>query len=493
MSDNLLFEPSLFEIKFGGYRVAASTALSDATLLPMVRNYKRTVASRMVPLAKDDIGRKIADAEYYVSRKIDGEFSALIYRNGDLLTLNPGGTVRIGMPWQNEAKALLDQANVSDVIIAGELYVDIDDRRPRVHDVVSVARQPKSDEELSKIKFAVFDVIAIDGELVVRPYADSFDQVKQVFGDGKAIHPVETEVIKGHRSVEKQFDRWVVDENAEGLVVRSDSAGSFKVKPRHNVDAVVIGFTESTDDRKGMLHDLLLGVVRADGSVHVLCRVGGGFSDDQRREMLSDLEDMVVESEYAEVNSDHVAYQMVEPKLIAEISCLDMISQNTRGGPVNRMVLNFNASEQRYEVVRRMPLVSVISPQFIRIRDDKQFNPTDVRISQVTDLVPVAMAEVDASELTMAKSTIEKREVYTKPYRGETSIRKFLMWKTNKETDDNEFPAYVIHYTDFSPTRKAPLAREVRVSNSKEQIESLWEELKKANIKKGWELYETKD
>ncbi|MHC4406383.1 MAG: hypothetical protein ACYTG0_42675, partial [Planctomycetota bacterium] len=43
--------------------------------------------------------------------------------------------------------------------------------------------------------------------------------------------------------------------------------------------------------------------------------------------------------------------------------------------------------------------------------------------------------------------------------------------------------------TDFSPNRKAPLAREVRVSNSREQIDSLWSSLKEGNIKKGWELH----
>lgn len=493
MSEAKLFDPSMFEIKLGEYKAATSTALTDASLLPMVRNYKRTVASRMYPLSREDVGRKIADAEYHVSRKIDGEFSALVYRHGQLVILNPGGTVRVGMPWQAEAKEILDAAGMTNVVLAGELYFDIKNRRSRVHDIVSVVRQPKTQEQLNQVRLALYDIISLDGDLVQQPYGTSFKQIQSTFGKGEMVHPVETELLKGHQKIEKQFDKWVEDEGAEGLVVRSDSAGSFKVKPRHNIDAVVIGFTESTEDRKGMLHDLLLGVARRDGSIHALCRVGGGFSDESRRQLLSDLQDIVVESEYAEVNSDHVAYQMVQPRFVIEISCLDLISQNTRGGNVNRMVLHYNTNESRYEVVRRMPLVSVISPQFIRLRDDKTFDASDVRISQVTDLVPVALAEVDASEMTMAKSTIEKREVYTKLYRGQTSVRKFLMWKTNKETDDNEFPAYVIHYTDFSPSRKTPLAREVRVSNSKDQIESLWEQLKQDNIKKGWVLYEKPD
>ena len=154
------------------------------------------------------------------------------------------------------------------------------------------------------------------------------------------------------------------------------------------------------------------------------------------------------------------------------------------------MVLEFNADEKRYEVVRRMPLVSVISPQFVRIRDDKTFDATDARLSQVSDLVDVPTSEMTAAELATAKSEVEKRAVYLKPYRGQTSIRKFLMWKTNKEDKNSDFPAYVIHYTDFSPSRKKPLDREVRVSNSREQIDLLWDQLIQANIKKGWKLHE---
>ena len=218
------------------------------------------------------------------------------------------------MPWQNEAKKLLDDSNITSAIIAGELYVtNTEERRPRVHDVVSVARQPKSAEDLERLQFAVFDFISIDGENIETGYAETWKKIESTFANGKAIHPVETVLVKGHADVKRQFEQWVEGEGAEGVVVRSDSAGSFKVKPRHNIDALVIGFTESTDDRQGMLHDLLLGVVRTDGSIHALCRVGGGFSDEQRREMLSDLQDMVVESEYAEVNGDHVAYQMVNP------------------------------------------------------------------------------------------------------------------------------------------------------------------------------------
>jgi hypothetical protein len=206
--------------------------------------------------------------------------------------------------------------------------------------------------------------------------------------------------------------------------------------------------------------------------------------------MLSDLKDMVVDSEYAEVNSDHVAYQMVQPSWIVEISCLDLVSQTTRGGPVNRMVLDFSSNgKDEYHVVRRLPLAAVISPQFVRRREDKAPRPDDVRIEQVSDRVEVQLADRDARQMTMPASRMLRREVYTKAAKGETMVRKFVMWQTNKETHSDEYPAYVVHYTDFSPNRQTPLEREVRISSSLEQITGLWDRLKDENVKKGWGLH----
>ena len=68
-------------------------------------------------------------------------------------------------------------------------------------------------------------------------------------------------------------------------------------------------------------------------------------------------------------------------------------------------------------------------------------------------------------------------------------VRKFVLIRTNKEDDTKEYPAYVMHYTDFSPNRKAPLDREVFISDSKGQIESLYAMCKEENVKKGWAPY----
>ena len=475
-----------FEIKLGDYGVGPATALSDPQILAATQDYRRLTGSRMMPIGKSDIRSKIPKSDYHISRKIDGEFTVLVLRNGEVFSINPGGTVRIGLPWQQEALEALQKANITEAMIAGELYVHNTERRPRVHDVSTVARQPQSDEDLNKLRFAVFDIISVNDQAPGEAFADTYQRLEAIFGDGTLVHPVETELGGDTGAIEKQFKKWVEGEDAEGLVVRSDSVGLFKVKPRHTLDAVVIGFTESTDDRAGMLHDLLLAVMRHDGTMHILCRVGGGFNEEQRRTMLSDLKDMVVPSEYAEVNSDYVAYQMVRPDWVVEISCLDLISQTTRGGVINRMVLDYDSPEEGFKVVRRLPLVTVISPQFIRIREDKTAHPKEVRIGQVSEQVEVQLTDADAKNFRLPSAEILKREVFVKESKGKFMVRKFVLLKTNKEAESDEYPAYVLHYTDFSPNRKTPLDRDVTVSNSLEQIETLYEQCKEANVKKGW-------
>ncbi len=487
MIDSTLLDRSRFEIKLGDYAVGPATAFSDSTALAATQDYRRGASARMIPIGKEDIRGKIPKGDFHVSRKVDGEFTVLVYLDGEAFSINPGGTVRIGLPWLAEAAQLFANAGIQSARIAGELYVLNSERRARVHDVSTIARGPKSMDDLQRLRFAPFDIIEVDGQGPSENYGATYQTLESLFGGSEFNEPVETRIVKDVTEIESLFRQWVEAEGAEGLVARSDSVGTFKVKPRHTLDAVVVGFTESTEDRQGMLHDLLVAVMRPDGTFHILTRVGGGFSDDLRRSMLSDLKDMVVPSEYVEVNSDYVAYQMVKPEWVIEISCLDLISQTTRGGHVNRMVIEYDqASETGYKVVRRLPLATVISPQFVRRRDDKSSHPGDVRISQVSDRVEVAMTDADAKSFTLPKTEVLRREIFTKVLKGSTMVRKFVMLKTNKEAASDEFPAYVVHFTDFSPNRKDPLAREVLVSNSRDQIDELYDALKAENVKKGW-------
>jgi len=476
------------DIKLGKYRVATQDALSDRSIHLRVQDYRRHLGAHMVALDQSGIRRKLPAAEYFVSRKMDGEFTVAVVDGDWVYSVNPGGTVRCGLPFLDELKAAMDRAGVRRIEFAGELYVHRTDRRPRVHDVVRVARQPESVSELESLRFAAFDLLTIDG-CPPPTYADAVRSIENLLADGVLAHPVETVAhVEGPDGVATLFEKWVVAEGAEGIVCRSDAAGIYKVKQRFTVDVVVIGFMESAEEeRAGMLHDLLVAVLRDDRTFHILGHVGGGFSDEERRSFLADLKEMTAPSEYAEVD-EQVAYTMVRPEWAIEISCLDLLTENSRGASIKNMALHYGPDG--YRVAQRLPLCSPISPQFVRIRHDKKVTPDDLSIRQLAAIRDIPLIERSALEQTLPQSSIVRRQVYTKTIKGQTLVRKLLLWQTNKDEYDESYPGYVAYVTDYSPGRKTPLQSEVRISDSREQIDALFEELESQYVVKGWSQIE---
>jgi hypothetical protein len=479
-----LLDRSRAQIMLADYGVLRSAALADPTLHQRTQEFRRRLGGRMMALDKAGIRHKMPACDYHVSRKVDGEFTVIAVDGQSCCTVNPGGTVRIGLPVLDEVTALVGKAGIKSALLVGELYVHRTDRRPRVHDVCRVARQPASVDELKSLRLAMFDVLELDGKPAPPAYGETLKQIQKIFNKGTLSHAVETQPAKSCADVEKLYEQWVEGEGAEGIVARSDAAGLFKVKPRRSLDVAVVGYTEGSEDRTGMLHDMLIALMRPDETFHIVGHVGGGFDDEERWSFLSDLKDLAVDSDYAEAN-DGVAYQMVKPEWVVEVECLDLITQNTRGAAVERMVLDWDKT--RYRPVRRLPLVSPISPQFIRRRDDKTVHPTDLRLQQVSDVVEIEQLDKQAKQLTSPKSELLSRRVYTKILKGQTMVRKLMLWQTNKAAEGSDYPAFVAYFTDFSPNRKTPLERDIRVSNSREQIDQLLAGMETEYIVKGWQ------
>ncbi len=487
---SLLDKDKLIQVLGDYHSGKASKCILDPDILRTVRMRRRQIGRMMTALDREKAKYRIPAGDYFISRKIDGEFTCLVYKNGEAFTVNPGGTVRMGAEFHKRASKHLKKAGVKSALIGGELYVNRPDgKRAWVHDVVRVARKPEDQDAVDSLGFGIFNIYDLDGIDLSMHYADAIQKVQDIFGEDGLVHSVET-IVGDEKEIFKKFAEWVDNENAEGVVVRSDSAGIFKIKPRHSLDLAVVGFTEGIDDRADMLHSMLLAVIRSDGSFQIISRVGGGFSDDQRIEILKLLQPQVVESEYAEVNSDRVAYQMIKPGLVIEISCLDIISRTSHGSTIDRMIIEWDESKNIWEGIRRLPLCSIISPQFLRIRDDKAANADDVKMSQLSDITEIPDLERVADDLILPTSTIIERIVATKTLKEATMVRKLLLWKTNKEEASRDHPAYVLHLTNYSPNRKEPLQHEIRVSSSEKQIKQLLKNWEEKYIVGGWKVIE---
>ena len=145
--------------------------------------------------------------------------------------------------------------------------------------------------------------------------------------------------------------------------------------------------------------------------------------------------------------------------------------------------------ERGWTTVREMPGASILHPVFVRIRDDKSVNPTDIRVAQVLERCLIENLGKRAERVVLPPSALVRREVYTKEAKGQKSVRKLVVWQTNKNTLDRSYPAFVVHWTDFSPGRKEPLQREVRVAPSLGEAQRIADEIIAENVKKGWDRH----
>ncbi|MBK6723236.1 MAG: hypothetical protein IPG58_08125 [Acidobacteria bacterium] len=162
---NLDFDKTRLTKKKGNYFTGDSIHLTDPSLHAKAQDYKRELSGKMRAVAAQDIARIQASRGYIATRKYDGEFALVFFDGEKLISVNPGGTVRIGLPCFEEAEKLLKAAKVKSCVLGGELYIQAENSKGlRIHQVVSVLRNPRSEADMERLGLAVCDVVEHDGE-----------------------------------------------------------------------------------------------------------------------------------------------------------------------------------------------------------------------------------------------------------------------------------------------------------------------------------------
>jgi len=461
----------------GSFKEVPQTAV-DPYLFERVQEYKRRVASKYKSISAEGMD-KIQGNEFFASLKLDGEHAHLVYEGGRAYLIKPRLFSYCGLPCLDEAARIFQRAGIERAHIPGELHAKAaDGSRTRVFDVISLVKSPRGAEDLDRLGFAPFDIIALDDEVFV-DFAEVVARLQEVFG-GTALAPPPLIATRERAEIRQFYDHWVNQRGAEGLMIRSDLTFRYKLKAQHSIDAAIIGYTAAEE----MVTSVLTALLTPEGPFHVLTEVEKGFSDVERMMLYQQLSQSHAESEFMEVSRFHTPFHMVRPKVIIEFSCNDMVSEHHNGAPVKKAVLDLRKGS--YRIMRSAPLVSLMHRVFIRFRDDKEINPVDLRTAQVTDYVFVDVSEPTSEIIEFPEVDILRREVYLKQTGNKLAVRKFLVWKTNKEAMDSAYLAYAFNYTDYSPGRKDPLQQDVRVSNSRDQIMAIADEFIANGVKKGW-------
>ncbi|MDE6544455.1 MAG: hypothetical protein K2K76_10895 [Muribaculaceae bacterium] len=456
----------------------------ETDMSAFAREYKRRVPGRFMLVDGSKLEEKIGGQDLFVTKKLDGVMQIICYEDGVARAFGTGGSeTPHELPCLSEMTALLQSRGITSALLAAELYAPLSATgRERVCDVAAALVDEKKKGEL---RLAAFDLLEIDDDdLSGLPVEEKMQRLRSLLRGGIKVTVVQSRLCPSVREVRQLYESQVVRKGAEGLVVHSSNGFVYKVKPRHTIDVAVIGYTEGEGEHHEKVRDLLTGVIATDGTLRQIVSVGGGMTEQERADLFNRLKNSGAESEYFETDSRGVAFQMVRPEIVIEISAVDFVTENSAGDPKQNMLLDYD-NVTGYKAVGKAPGVSLHSATFVRERTDKTVCREDVREGQITDLCEFSKGRtVDYSALPA--STVLVRRVYKKTRGLRTAVHKFVVWKTNKE-QTGTFPAYVLHHTDYNYSRGEQLRRDLRASDSLDQIMMLLDEMILLNIKKGWE------
>lgn len=353
-------------------------------------------------------------------------------------------------------------------------------RRGRVGDVGSAL---SGETSAGPLEFAAFDVVTSESVNALAPYGERLSFLREHLSAGGPLRVVQTEVADSRREIGDAYESIVAQGGAEGIVVRAADGRSYKIKPSLEVDAVIVAYSERRGESGDLeVRSILVAVAHPDDGWVPFTAVGSLGNSQKRQELHQRLSVTLKPSGYRHA-SDNVLYRFVDPLTVVEIRVLDLQSEDARGLPIRDVRLSFD-STAGWRVVGREESVAALSPVLQRIRDDKLPTLLDAGWRQLEPY----LAETDsAAGLEVGSSEVIRRQVWVKKSSAKTDVRKLVVWKTNKEAS-GEFPAYVVHWTDYSSSRKAPLAREVRLAPSQEEATAIAERMIESNVKKGWEL-----
>ena len=461
-------------------------SVQDKDLSGNLRSYKARVAGSYRAALPEEITSEIKAGKYWVSPKVDGELWFLILGDGSPWLASPKGKVISGkIPLLEEATATASKAE-GRTVVAGELFAAVKSGRPRVGDLKSAMGGQKK-AEVERLGFSAFDLVqggTDSSKMPLEDYGERLAVLQKLLEGGKRLKVIQTHEMSKPDEISGLFDELVNGGKAEGLVARSEKRIVYKLKPSISLDMVILGYTERTSDAS-QVRSILLGLMREDGQFQIISSCGNVGTDENRAMLMKKLKPECVEAELHFASGSGEVFHFVKPKTVAEIRVTDIQAENTSGDAIKSMVIQFSGI--KWIPVTPMPSASLLHPVLLRQRDDKSVNSNDVRFSQLLERTHVDSTDQTIQLTELPKSNILERMVWTKDNKGQKAVQKLLVWKTGKETKDQHFPAYVVHWTDFSQVRKDPLKREVRLAPSEKIAKAIGKEMIETKIKKGWE------
>ena len=446
--------------------------------------YKHRLSGKFVLTDPSKIA-EIEGSNICITRKLDGEMRTVYFDGNTSVMFTTGGKEEKDFPCLEEFTQKLKAAGVKCAGFAAELnFIKPDGSRSRVSDVIHAV----ANEELhGSLALSPFDILFIDdSKWQVEHYEKTYEKMVEIFGGFDRLNhhslvcPVQMERGTSSSDIAKVYKKWVLKEKAEGLVVHTEQPVIWKIKPLHSIDAAVIGYTSNENG----VRDLLFAVMEPSGIYRIFASGSNGLSNKQRKILEVNLSSLTVSSNLIYTDSQGVAFQMIKPEFVFEVTATDFANTNCLNDSFKNYIVEYS-KENGWKMRGKVPGVATYNLSIVRLREDKKCVEPDIAVHQLQDLCPFPNAEKKIKPEKLSDSTIVDRKVFYKQSGCRKYVKKFVLLKTNKEKTEL-YSKYILHFTDYSSHREEKMKISVWCSSDKRELQEKMEKLIYRSVKSGW-------
>jgi len=335
-------------------------------LVKKVRQWKHDQA--IVSLTLDELLKKTKGKKVIVEQKVDGQTGMLgLSKGADAEFGTLGGVVYSELPVLDEIKKILKLHGLNQALIVGEMAGYENGKIIPFNQTESIIKNPKSNKNL--VHWFPYQIIELENKAFsttsFEEYRKTWPQLQKIFAGSKFVHPVETS-----ETIQEGWDKLVLSEKNEGIVVHSDENKVYKCKPEFSYDLVIVavGSKKGKNWPKKQIGMTLMAFMDKDKVFRTAGHIGTGWTREQSQELFK----------WAQANKvgEDDTYVWVKPQRVVET-----VWERT----TIKEMPSFEYSGGKYNSVGKKMSGTIVKPRFIRYRDDKSVTPADLRLTQIPD------------------------------------------------------------------------------------------------------------
>ena len=447
-------------------------------IINLIKKYKSSVTRKYIFVSKDEID-SIPKNDLFLSKKIDGQlwFYCKSDKNSKIINASENEISDVIQDIKKDLDKKLKK--IKNIILAAELYY-LSSERERYGDTISGLGDKSKRKAL---RFGVFDVVYM--EKLFPDFNKKYEFLKKTLNTKtkEPSHAIEQTKAK-QSELTKFFKDKIEKNNAEGLIVR-DNSSIYKIKQEETADLLITGYTVS--DKANQIRSVSLGVYLNENEIVHIGACGNFTSDALRKDLYKQLTKLKIKSNFQKIASNGAAYNFVKPAIVCEVKLLEFQGDKSNDEPIRHLKYEF--INNSLNATGRARSVSILNSSIINIRKDKKPSYEDCGLKQIIRISGIAKENFkEQNNKNLPKSKLIKKEVIKKESKKGIAIKKFVLWKSNKEKA-SDYPSYLCYYLDFSDGRKDPIKRKIYPFEDEKIGLNHFKKLLDENAKKGWEKY----